>query len=154
MTYRDAQSREQSSAPKSFKELIDSKMLYSEALEEMMSKVITKANSVLENVQKKGALTGDIMDKQTESMLRPQKCYTCLAFITCLLLPLSVKTPLLLPCALWESRSCSSGVFTGLKQEFPLLAAPFLLWCESSTAQCRESISLKSRSGTGNSFPR
>ena len=37
-----------------------------------MPKVLEKAETVLTNVKKKGAAVGDIMDLETENMLRPQ----------------------------------------------------------------------------------
>jgi tetratricopeptide (TPR) repeat protein len=59
------------SAPKSLQELL-ANAVYSNELEGLMPKVEAKADSVLNNVKAKGVAQGDVMDPQTEAMLRPQ----------------------------------------------------------------------------------
>ena len=62
---------EGSDAPKDLKELLNDKR-YQQPLEEVMPKVLDKAETVLRNVKRKGAAVGDIMDLETENILRPQ----------------------------------------------------------------------------------
>ena len=62
---------EDSPMPKNLKELLNNP-LYQRGLVEAMPTVIAKADRIIDNVKRKGALKGDIMDKQTEGMLRPQ----------------------------------------------------------------------------------
>ena len=62
---------EGSNAPKNLKELLNDPR-YQKPLEDVMPKVLEKAETVLTNVKKKGAAVGDIMDLETENMLRPQ----------------------------------------------------------------------------------
>ncbi|DBA04882.1 TPA: hypothetical protein N0F65_006884 [Lagenidium giganteum] len=58
-------------APKNLQELLEDPW-YEEELVALMPKVQDKAQSVLENVKKKGAAQGEFMDPTTEAMLRPQ----------------------------------------------------------------------------------
>jgi len=62
---------EGSNAPKNLKELLNDPR-YQQPLEEVMPKVLEKAETVLNNVKRKGAAVGDIMDLETEDMLKPQ----------------------------------------------------------------------------------
>ena len=62
---------EGSDAPKDLKELLNDER-YQQPLEEVMPKVLDKAETVLRNVKRKGAAVGDIMDLETENILRPQ----------------------------------------------------------------------------------
>lgn len=60
-----------STVPKNFQELLNDPE-YIEALEKLIPKVEAKVESVLENVKKRGAAEGDIMDHETEMAMRPQ----------------------------------------------------------------------------------
>ncbi|KAF0717127.1 Aste57867_2472 [Aphanomyces stellatus] len=57
--------------PRTLKQLLEDPWYETEMLE-LMPKVQAKAQSVLENVKRKGAAMGDHMDATTEAMLRPQ----------------------------------------------------------------------------------
>jgi len=58
-------------APQTLKEMLNDAR-YNDALEAMMPDVVAKANSVITNVKKKAAATGEVMDSATEEQLRPQ----------------------------------------------------------------------------------
>ena len=62
---------ERSSAPQSFQALLRSDG-YREELTQLMPRVKAKAHSVLDNVKRKGAAAGDVMDAATEAFLWPQ----------------------------------------------------------------------------------
>lgn len=58
--------------PRSFRELLDTP-LYAAALEaEAVPEALAKARTVLENVKRRGAAEGDVMDESTEAHLWPQ----------------------------------------------------------------------------------
>ena len=56
---------------RSFQDLLNNR-LYAEGLEKLFPKIKAKADTVLENVKKKGAKVGDVMDEATEAKLKPQ----------------------------------------------------------------------------------
>ena len=58
-------------APQTLREMLNDSR-YDAALEAMMPSVVNKVDSVLNNVKKKAAVTGDVMDEETENKLRPQ----------------------------------------------------------------------------------
>ncbi|OQR96336.1 hypothetical protein ACHHYP_16023 [Achlya hypogyna] len=58
--------------PRSLRQLLSDAAKYEAELIALMPKVEAKANLVLENVKRKGAAMGDIMDAATEAALRPQ----------------------------------------------------------------------------------
>ena len=62
---------EGSPAPKTLKELLNDP-IYQHPLQNIMPTVIAKANRIIDNVKRKGAAQGEVMDQQTEDVLRPQ----------------------------------------------------------------------------------
>ena len=70
-TYHPDWNSQKVQCPKGLKELLNDER-YQQPLEEVMPKVLDKAETVLRNVKRKGAAVGDIMDLETENMLRPQ----------------------------------------------------------------------------------
>merc|ERR1711871_990903 len=60
-----------SKVPRSLKEMLDDEK-YAAAFETLAPRVKSKAHTVLENVKRRGAREGDIMDARTEEQLRPQ----------------------------------------------------------------------------------
>uniref|UniRef100_A0A7S3LIY7 Cns1/TTC4 wheel domain-containing protein n=1 Tax=Aplanochytrium stocchinoi TaxID=215587 RepID=A0A7S3LIY7_9STRA len=62
---------DQNFLPRTFEELLNNE-LYANTLVGLFPKIRQRAHVVLENVKRKGALEGDIMDARTETMLKPQ----------------------------------------------------------------------------------
>lgn len=69
--YPGVSGTERSSAPQSFQALLRSEG-YCDELAQLMPRVKAKAHSVLDNVKRKGAAAGDVMDAATEAFLWPQ----------------------------------------------------------------------------------
>ena len=63
--------RQRTRVPASFQQLLHHPV-YFKALEQRMTAVQAKAESVLDNVKRRGAKEGDVMDSATETALRPQ----------------------------------------------------------------------------------
>ncbi|ETV79468.1 hypothetical protein H257_07469 [Aphanomyces astaci] len=57
--------------PRTLKQLLEDPW-YEQEMIDLMPKIQAKANSVLDNVKRKGATVGDVMDAATEAILRPQ----------------------------------------------------------------------------------
>ncbi|RHY34430.1 hypothetical protein DYB32_001341 [Aphanomyces invadans] len=57
--------------PRTLKQLLEDPW-YEQEMVVLMPKIQAKANSVLDNVKRKGAIVGDVMDATTEAILRPQ----------------------------------------------------------------------------------